>query len=71
MGDAVVCDFGVSRILGTKGFTTESSFFSFRWVAKEVLFEGSRTREADIWSFGMTVLEVMYRAFFSMHVIEL
>ena len=42
MGDAVVCDFGVSRILGTKDSQRKAaSVASSRWAAKEFLFEGS------------------------------
>ena len=42
MGDAVVCDFGVSRILGTKDSQRKAaSVASGRWAAKEFLFEGS------------------------------
>ena len=64
-GDAVLCDFGLSRILGAEGLTTENTECSTRWTARERLEDQLWTCKSDIWSFGMTVLEVLYWSAFS------
>ena len=64
-GDAVLCDFGLSRILGAEGFTTENAVCSARWTARERFEDQLWTCKSDIWSFGMTVLEVLHGVPFS------
>lgn len=65
-------DFGISRILTTKGYTTDAAFCSCRWSSTELLgiendegddqdgstFSHLRTEASDVWAFGMTCLEV-------------
>ena len=60
---ACIADFGVSRILGEPGFTTNSVCGTYRWMAYELLASGGEsipqvTAASDVWAFGMTVLEV-------------
>jgi serine/threonine protein kinase len=61
-GEAVLCDFGLSRIIGTSGFTTRTVSGTFRFQAPELLMSESEiirvTAEADVYAFAMTVLEV-------------
>jgi len=66
-GSAVITDFGLSRILSERGFTTEDIGGSVRWMAPELLIppkcaDGSEelavTFASDVWAFAMTVIEV-------------
>ena len=73
-GKAVITDFGLSRILTKKGFTTKAAFLSLRWCAIEILVAASdpqgdigeeevyrlHTFASDIWAFGMTILQVKH-----------
>ena len=59
-GRARLADFGLSRIVSDFGSATSmTGGFSVRWAAPEVLnMETSVTKESDIYSFGMMVVEV-------------
>ena len=63
-GQALLTDFGLSRICGTEGFTTENPMGTCRWMAVELLSAISNdepirtTTASDVWAFGMTILEV-------------
>ncbi|KZT21085.1 kinase-like protein [Neolentinus lepideus HHB14362 ss-1] len=64
-GGAALCDFGLSRILDVKGFTTQTVGGTCRWMAPELL-ECDKAEElprvttfSDIWAFAMTVLEII------------
>ncbi|EJD06807.1 kinase-like protein [Fomitiporia mediterranea MF3/22] len=62
---ALLADFGLSRICETKGFTTQTINGSCRWMATELVRASAEDRPvrtttaSDIWSFGMTILEVL------------
>lgn len=67
-GDALLCDFGMAKVIGditdTPAMTTLTKSGSTRWLAPELIFDDVivLTRACDVWSFGMTVLEL-----FTMH----
>ena len=62
-----IADFGISRIMSKKGFTTSAPFFSSCWASFEMvqacandvgtIYE-HRTRYSDVWAFAMTVIQV-------------
>lgn len=62
-GDPLLADFGFSRIVQdlTGVAITESCGMldSYRWAARELLVGGNLTLKADVYAFGMTVLELM------------
>ena len=51
----LLCDFGLSKVSGMSGYTTENEG-THPWMAKEILRDGGATPAGDIWSWGMTVL---------------
>jgi serine/threonine protein kinase len=55
-----LCDFGISKQLGASGETTDTQLGSPHYVAPEVFNGQQYTLSADIWSLGITVLD-MYR----------
>lgn len=65
-GNAKLSDFGISRMLESRGFTTKTVAGTVRWMAMELLLDDDETSEdaipvtveSDVWSFGMTILEV-------------
>ncbi|KAL4068811.1 kinase-like domain-containing protein [Scleroderma yunnanense] len=68
-GRALLTDFGFSRLenssFSISSYTHDKVRGSIRWIAPEVL-DGKDSKElragADVWSFGMTVLELFTRA---------
>ncbi|KAG1817929.1 kinase-like domain-containing protein [Suillus subaureus] len=66
-GNAVLADFGHSRILGTSGFTTGTMTIAgtFRYMAPELMIPENPdttptpTMASDIWAAGMTGLEIL------------
>jgi serine/threonine protein kinase len=63
--NACVADFGLSRMLGESGFTTNTVSGTYRWMACELIAYELRgeivprvTAASDVWAFGLTVLEV-------------
>ncbi|KAL5522416.1 hypothetical protein ACEPAG_8432 [Sanghuangporus baumii] len=66
-GDALICDFGCSRIItASQSLAKPSSGLKGtpRYQAYELLTEGrfkGYTKEADVWAFGMTVYELLAR----------
>ena len=59
-GHACLTDFGLASITCGINSTpiTQVEGYSLRWAAPEVLKGGRVTPEADIFSFGMVVIEV-------------
>jgi serine/threonine protein kinase len=63
-GNAVLADFGQSRILGVSGFTTMTVAGTHRYMAPELLIPENpdaspmSTKASDVWAAGMTGLEV-------------
>jgi serine/threonine protein kinase len=59
-GRASICDFGLSIILdgGPTGYTTSNFGGSLRFLAPELLDEGTRTVETDIYAYACTCIEV-------------
>ena len=71
-GKVCVTDFGIARILSSRGFTTTSEPFSLRWSSIEILRAVSctdmeaddmeiyhlHTLASDVWAFAMTILQV-------------
>ncbi|KAI6047337.1 kinase-like domain-containing protein [Pisolithus marmoratus] len=62
-GNPLLADFGFSRIIQDfTGVAVSASYGmldSYRWAARELLVGGNLTLKADIYAFGMTVLELM------------
>jgi serine/threonine protein kinase len=55
-----LCDFGISKQLGASGETTDTQLGTPHYVAPEVFNGQKYTLSANIWSLGITVLD-MYR----------
>ncbi|KIK44091.1 hypothetical protein CY34DRAFT_803123 [Suillus luteus UH-Slu-Lm8-n1] len=64
-GNAVLADFGQSRILGVSGFTTMTVAGTHRYMAPELLIPENpdaspmSTKASDVWAAGMTGLEIL------------
>jgi len=56
-GHARITDFGLTRV--TQGLS-QQHVHTARWTAPEVLNEGPRSKEADIFSFAMVIIEVCH-----------
>ncbi|KAJ7040829.1 kinase-like domain-containing protein [Mycena alexandri] len=63
-GTPKICDFGISKIMNHRGFTTDSVGTS-RYMAPELLFavdlskERSTTKSSDIYSFALLALQIL------------
>ena len=67
--EASITDFGLSRILETSGFTTNSAAGTSRWMAYELIALNDDNEDADtppatiatdVWAFAMTAIEVCH-----------
>jgi mitogen-activated protein kinase kinase 5 len=58
VGDVKLCDFGVSRILETIGQKVATFVGTGRYMAPERLISDVYSISSEIWSFGMTILEM-------------
>jgi len=58
--EAIVGDFGMSRVGETDANVTASSFGPIRWMAPESIQRIYSTK-SDVWSFGVTLWEIMTR----------
>ena len=70
-GNVRITDFGISRVLAVRGFTTTSASFSLRWSSVEILRAVSgydnhadvdavhhyHTEASDIWASAITVVQ--------------
>mmetsp|Transcript_16700 Transcript_16700/g.23212 ORF Transcript_16700/g.23212 Transcript_16700/m.23212 type:complete len:125 (+) Transcript_16700:1322-1696(+) len=55
-----ITDFGLSRICeGAVYNASASSVFPVRWSAREVLAQKKISKAADVWSFGITLWEMI------------
>jgi serine/threonine protein kinase len=53
-----ICDFGISKIQSC-GTTRTDVAFTIAYVAPEVLFGGTATTKADVFSFGLIIYEML------------
>ena len=63
-GRACVAEFGLSTVTEHLDFMRTASDhqgYTPRWTAPEVLHEGRRSKEADVFSFAMVMIEVLRR----------
>ena len=63
-GNALIADFGLATVaqnLDSVQSTTHRGGHTPRWAAPEVLTEGTFSKEADIFSFAMVMIEVCHR----------
>lgn len=63
---AVLCDFGLARLLNDPMFkglesTNFGNHMTIRWASPEVINGGERNRDSDLWAFGWLVWEVRGR----------
>ncbi|KAG8908801.1 hypothetical protein FRB99_003039 [Tulasnella sp. 403] len=56
---ALVCDFGLSKLTNAKTATTREGAGSVRWQAPELWNGAPRSEKTDVYSFGMTIAEVL------------
>jgi len=62
-GNARIADFGLATVTQNLDSVRNASLqrgFTPRWAAPEVLAEGPNSKEADIFSFAMVMIEVRY-----------
>lgn len=63
-GQACLADFGLSRVVGASGFTTQTASTTLRFTPPELIpLEDHEeilkaTAASDVWAFSMTVIEV-------------
>jgi len=73
-GRLLICDFGRSKILKVKGFTTTTVAGTTRYMAPELIFSGldgpaldplvyAVTEKCDVYAYGMVSLEVQCLSF--------
>ncbi len=56
--EAVVSDFGLSRVVKEDSGKTASEVGPLRWMAPESLRSRVYSKQTDVWSFGVTAWEV-------------
>lgn len=64
LGHARIIDFGLSTISRNQGSMQSTTFqrgLTPRWSAPELLKDGDATKETDIFSFAMVMIEVCHR----------
>ncbi|KAG8894156.1 hypothetical protein FRB99_001434 [Tulasnella sp. 403] len=69
-GRVVVCDFNLSRLASDITDPGLKGWGSFRYMAPELWKEGSKSRESDVYAFGMSIYEVL-SGFVPFHQLEL
>jgi len=60
-GRALISGFRLATISGLEQTTSDQHVGSHQWSAPEVLEGGATSKEADIFSFAMVMIEVCYR----------
>ncbi|KAG9044845.1 hypothetical protein FS837_007427 [Tulasnella sp. UAMH 9824] len=58
-GSALLCDFGLTRMMDAKTSTCMKGAGSVRWMSPELWDTASRSFESDVYAFGMTIAEVL------------
>ena len=56
-GDVKITDFGVSRFMEASGLSTKIG--TLFYLAPEILMDEKYDMKADVWSFGILVLELL------------
>ncbi|KAJ7817424.1 kinase-like domain-containing protein, partial [Mycena leptocephala] len=59
-GTPCICDFGISKIVNSEGFTT-SSVGTIPYMAPELFWGKPTSMSSDVYSLGLLVLEVISR----------
>ena len=57
-GDACLADFGLAIVVDSKSSTGAGRGHNSLWAAPETLNHGRRSREADVFSYGLVAIEV-------------
>lgn len=57
-----VCDFGLSRALEDTYYRATQSKMPIKWTSPEAIRYRKFTPKSDVWSYGVTMWEVFYRA---------
>ena len=58
-GQALLCDFGLSKLGDARTLTAIKGAGSLRWQAPELWHNEPKTFETDVYAYGMTIAEVM------------
>lgn len=56
--EALLGDFGLSKLNESATISALKGSGSVRWQAPELLDEGAKTFQSDVYAFGMTIVEV-------------
>jgi len=56
-----ISDFGLSRVNNEQGNITQSNVGPIKWMAPECINDRKYSIKSDVWSFGITVLEILTR----------
>ena len=57
---AVLCDFGLSKIVTTPSTVTVGGRGTLRWQSPELMAGGARSFACDVYAYGMTIYEVQH-----------
>jgi serine/threonine protein kinase len=57
-GDALLCDFGLAKLVGSQTSGSRRGSGALRWESPELLDGQTKSTASDIWAFGMTIYEV-------------
>ena len=57
-GDALLCDFGLAKLVGSQTSGSRKGSGTLRWESPELLHGQTKSAASDVWAFGMTIYEV-------------
>ncbi|KAG9008706.1 hypothetical protein FRB93_006252 [Tulasnella sp. JGI-2019a] len=59
--EPLICDFGMAKVLDgyNETSTTMKGAGSYRFMSPELMCDGPKTTESDIYAFGMTIVEIL------------